>query len=479
MSFFKKLTRRRKAEKGHPLTPSTELLFNSDALAYGFYILGADPNSESTEPKLLYSYPNRKSAGTLLKFCFPNDTVNRISINDPQKYRQHLLTEPIVTDLQYFIIYCPFVEYAPYFFCAKYQANSFTMPSFAHKLGLKELFEQSPIDSLKQFDIIVAIRAASPYYDLYMGIIEWLLRCDTFLRQEITELVDSYINLKNYDDALKEVNKEIGWPQTGRDKVTALLQQTIRRTFHLTTKEVKIESVGLPIMSWTKPPYQRSDFSLSVFSLNPILSAFDINLFITFFEGLLLEKNIIVYSSSISLGSIIILAANLIVYPLRLCVDSITSLPDSERDLLKDDKPKVVGISTPLKPDEIPKNTIYISANENESTIQTTFEEEMPEFPRQDDLIVFFENGFWFEYDNQKTAACKGVVSTLHGVMKDFLLPLEDALEPNDKDDSFSFNKEKYLSFFMEESKPFVEQFLNTQMMNSYIAQLLQAAAED
>lgn len=450
-----------------------------NSFVQGFYVIGPDLDSESKNPKTLFAFPDSAPDQELIDACFPTEEVFKTKLNDPEKFRQHVISDPIQRDIHYFIAYTQHPNFAPYYFCAKFQANLFNMPTFAHNLNFEDIFRRSPIDSLPSFEICLAVRTSHPYYDLYFGVLEWIIRSEQFTRTNISDFVDSYIAFKDYDKALEdqksknaEFEKSMKWPNKTREIMKKIINDEMKKVFRGSSTEFTIKIGSFPEYTWRRTIQERDDYQLTLFAMSPIWTCFSIGDFLTYLSAILLEKSIIIYSPDPTFSSFLVVASTLMFNPLHVTLPIITALPRSRKSALFDGKPKIVGIVEPLDEAEIPPNVVYINANNNDSNITITYEDSIPALPRADAMTEYLENGSWYNYDEKSNVVCAQILDTVSMFLKGLLMPIEDSFRPG-PDGALAFQPELYISFFLDDGQPFAEEFLKTNMLEPFIKRTL------
>lgn len=445
------------------LTPKILYNYEFDNIVQGFYVMGPDPLDLKSKPKILYSCPSNCPEDILLSYCFPSEANDTSILNDPEKFIQHTITEPIQREMQFFVIYCPYAKFAPYFFCCKYRANLFNMPTFSHNLSFDQMFEYSQLTNLPTFDICLAIRVHQPNHDLFLGLLEWILRCESFGRaQAITTFMENYSNIKDYESTKKQFPVSDAWPEEHRKSMFTLINKLFRTKFTQSTENFDFSHESFPKLQWSRQYFGRQNYQLTVFSLNGVLKILSIDTFLTFLTSLLLEKRIIISSSNITSVSLIILAANLMIYPLKLSVPTFSVIPISKFEKLKEKKSFVVGITEELT--DIPDDCLYINVHGEESSMKSSFSEEIPKLPEIEKIKQNLEDNLWFDADKKRNVACAQLLDFLTGYIRGILMPVEDCFDEN-----FDFELETFESFFMEESKPFIDSLIKTKIFKNYV----------
>lgn len=441
--------------------------FPFDSFAQGFWVIGPDVETLDSKPKTLFSIPNYNTDDLLLQTCFPSDTLECKIINDPKKFIQNVMDD-VINSVHFFILYFPQAKFAPFYYCAKYQANHLKLPSFAHNLTFDQICERISLDKLPTFEVCLVVRANQPDHSLYLDFLWNVILSENYGRHELRSFFESYTNTKDYNKTKAEIDvSKLSWPSTQRDQMKTLLNKVIRMTFAKDQETFSFKEFSYPKLSYTREVASRIDYNLAKFALKSFLFNFTKEGIIKVFQCLFLEKTMIVFSKDIQLLSLFIISLNLSIFPLQIEISTLPLLPNAYQFLINTDEKKIIGITSPLQ-HEI-KNCLYIQLAHNSVEIDSTYSDVFPEIPRSDKILECFDEFFYDEDEEEKG---KRTLDLISGIVSGLTLPVENCI--SSVDGKIVFDKEKYKSYYIinEEKSEFIEQFAETMMLKHYVDSL-------
>ena len=429
------------------------------------YFTGTCPwEDEKTQPHLFFTIPfDQTLEDPISAFCFPHGgKITKKIIHSDAEFIQEALSKPDENsgDLEFFTLYFPIIEDAPYFYCCRFLGNLFSMPTISHELTLDDIFSLVNKGDVPCSEMCICVQSSYPDSNLYYGFLKWILQCERVGKFSITQATDMFLQDKLTDNEMKNFGAQ--WPEKHRDSLSALAAKIIFSEIPAPGDKLFVDKSPFPPFSWTREvTHKRKDFELCLSSMRTLISFTPLSIYMQLISALLLEKRIIVYSNSCSITTDIILAFHAMLYPMKWVAPSISILPDAATDIFDSPSSTMLGIDKPLK--NPPDNTYYYDCDKREFKCPR----QLHPFPHamllEERLKPLFVDPSGKE---------KEIIEMTNMAMKDILSPLRASIITDFSDPKKSgsrFMPELFLKNFPSESRLFVKSMLNTQMMQFHI----------
>jgi len=461
-----------------PITSGTSLLVNAPSvfeemptLINNIFLVGALPWEETFEPHLLYNIPNNeKRFDPVSSLCFPHKCRygSRI-IKSMRKFMQETLMKPVEEKLEFFSLYLPQIEKAPHFFCCRFLGHALTIPTIFHDLTVSELFENVQKGEMRVSDMCICIQSSFTNEEFFFSLIKWIFDCESVSRLSLSPYIDSFLD-KNF--ASEELS-QAKWPENHRMALRDMIDSIILKPIPEPGDNFLIDVLPFPKFSWGFPPYESIWNQSSVYCFGTFVNQVDMKAYVLIMASLCLEKTIILYSKSISTTTAIIRGFHYALWPLQWVASSISILPDVAKEAIESPTPMMIGLDRPVK--DFSQDHVYIDIDNHKIYGSA------PRIPKSFDLSERL-GGYWSKCNKQKTAEdIKKILEMTHLFIKDLISPLRASImtDYSSMDNVRSvFMKEIFLQLVPLDIRSFMNEMIDTQMMQFYIELQCQKISE-
>lgn len=445
-----------------------------DSIIQGIYMIGSLPWEEDHHPHLLFSLPEGdQESGSLVSFCIDkSDVKSQVPIDSKEKFMSEILGEINDDQIEFFTLYFPTFTNSPYYYCAKFTANSFTIPLLCHGRKMDALFNSVTNNSLPTTRICIAIRSKFPYPDLYFNFIKYFLKCELLGRKKISNLLEMFYQTGEFKEAVNQYRKSYDlktllsdWPYSFRNLMTELVGIALAKRFGEEHKQITIEHQKLDKFIWNHPTIDPPIDNFILFSIQSILRYLTPEQFLQMFSAIVLEKKIIIYGKNREIITNIVNSIHYIISPFSISIPILSILPSNTSEILNSHSPMIMGSSR--KP--VDKSGLFFLVDlEDKSVI-------LPElfllFPRYEQILSSLTD-VWDLYAENASHAALTIRDITNGLMKDFdeALSFSITVDYNEiYQRSANFHPEIFVSYFLANDISFIKEFLNTIYVQNYI----------
>jgi hypothetical protein len=311
----------------------------------GLYIVGNYPWAGEPTPTVLYSMtPEDPSGQAYAIFLLPKgSTYSTRQFHHSGELLQHLYDPTSTTRGTFHTLYFPETPSSPYFFTYRFSVDPLTLPSIAHKFSLSQLLEQMSRSALPVTEICIGIKTKFPFYEFFVGLIQWILESETVARMQVCDHIDGF--LENPGSVTPHVAV---WPDEHRTRFLNDFVAFAAIPPPDPQVEVVLDSPPCRVFRWMRPHADKNYYPLASRVLADVVKTTSQRTFTQLFSALLLEKTIVVFHTQETIVNNVILALHYMLRPLRWVSGSISILPDCLEELLNAPNPLLVGMTKPL-----------------------------------------------------------------------------------------------------------------------------------
>ena len=468
---------RKKTEKGKLLNISTndsyllqspsELIENSSVIER-IYFTGRSPWDESGEAQLFYTIPfDSTLTDPISSICFPHEAiVKKKKINSNSEFILNVIDSPNNDELEFFCLYLPSRIEAPYFYCCKFKGNPFTMPTLSHELNLEDIFDLCQSNLIPISDMCISIQSKFPNHELYYNLLKWIIQCEKIGKFPLTNFIDIYLQKLDYFTSLQDEtlidSPENIWPNKHRLALSTLMGIIIKKPIPDIGYYFNIDIPPFPKFSWFRSNnFNKIDLLFSLNNLEKLISKINIKTYLQILTSLLLEKTILVYSKNINILTSIITTFHYLIKPLNWVSATIPILPDKLIDLLDSPSPTLIGID--WIPNDISDNIVFFDV---ENSILYNPPNYLTPF---NNILMDRLNEYW---NNLNIESLKWILNLTNFSIKELIAPIKVSINTDfsQTDNTGSrFLLELYLKNFLQEFRPFILKFSQTQLLQFHI----------
>lgn len=437
-------------------------------------IIGSLPKTDDKQPKVLFTLPlNTKNADYISLFCFPHECEHsQKTVELPSEVINQILNEPKAEDIEFLSVYFPLIEEAPYFFCCKYVANPFSIPSICHDYNLDNVFSMITKSSIPTCEICIAIQTYYPFQEMYYGFLKWLICCEQIGKYSISPLIDSFL-ISNEINSSVDKSK---WPSCHRRQFSEFLSTIIQTHLDLNSSFV-IDRAPYPKFAWDLEPIENMSEKLVINCVGCLLDRIDCEQFIVLLSSLLLQKHVIIFYKKIDILTNIIIAIQNLILPLEWHVGIIPILPDSRDDLIQSPTPVIIGVDHPLSED-LSEDNVFLDLENNRMEIHCS----IPNLPFAKLIRESFYKYFDLLGGHSRAIAIKEILDAVHQLVKKILSNVRPSIMTdysNLEDISSRFFVELFMKRFDKDNRAFIQKMLETQILKFYIEKECKKASQN
>ena len=446
-------------------------------LIAGFYIYGCYPWEKCNEGKNLFSFPeNDMSSSLFIPFCFPDGLNKSSSAIDKNGKRviqkceliQTTFDEKQIDDAQFFTLYFPENEQAPYLFVLRYKVNPLTMPTICHNFSLLSLLEKINLYDMPSCYQCIAIKSKLPYDSLFEELMKWILQCEMIGRMQISDELDNFLN----GNIVKEHSY---WPKDCQKQMFDNLQFLFSLTTNCIDEKIFIDELPFPTFQWKAPDVAVQYYPLAARSTYNFVKHVDIHMFWSIFSAMLLERQIIVYHPDIEIASSVILSLHFLLKPLKWVLHSFSVLPPTMIDFSNSPSSVLIG-------------TIIEIANTDQDCVTVNLKERkviagrpINIHPKEKKFCNRFQHSYQ-EINSPESPVIIEMIESCNHIVEKMISKINASIMSDYSDESniqSKFIEELYLQHFKEEEREFLHCFCDAQMFMMYTEQLCRKKSEN
>lgn len=436
----------------------------------GFYIFGDYPWGKRDEPNLLFAYPSNNNllASKFSTFCLPYGLGR-------SRVRCDLIScaydKNQIDESEFFTLYFPENNEAPYLFCLRFRANPLTMPTICHSFSIFQLLEHCNAYNMPYCNFCLAIQTKYPNRSLFSKFLKWILISETTARLQISNVLDSFYS----GDLISNI---IIWPETQHNSFLECIGSFFSRSAPQELEKLLIDKKPYPIFEWTVPQTSNVYYPMVSRCLFRVISLLNITNFWKLYSAMLLERSIIIYHPKQKVVCDTIISLHFLIKPLIWACSTISILPPSLYDLLNIPNPIIIGTSEPMN--EINCGWVLVDLDKN--SIFT--DEEIIAHPKMSNFFADFSRKYSYIKNEHKKdtealieilEACNSYVKEMIDLLnKSIITDFSDPLNVQSK-----FFEEMYLQFFEHDERDFYHNFCTSQMAMLHIEQLCRKSSDD
>ena len=419
-----------------------------------FFLVGAENLDKINDVSVIYSFPDKEAkntypADTLL---FPTEKPKPFSIKNVDQMIHHVSTPNSIQEKLAFVKISG--DSVTYSYSLVFQCSPFTRPSFVStdlNLQLPKFIKETTVPAMNYAFVFVT---KHPFPDLFFQLLKLLLIKETKIRSDKKNLkffTKIGADLNPLDDPMDF------WPLSSHFTRELILKKLLEVTLPTFGESTKIGTDELGYFSYTVPTLPFFRAPLLQFSSPAILEWIDYNTFNKLITAILLENFVAVVGNNLTKISKAVIYLSQVTTPFAWTCPVSSLVPPIMHDILNSPTPMLVGI--PLSQISIiPEH--YIIVNLEKKTV--TFPEDFPLYSWNN----AFENIFNIHLRG-RTAKRNFIyfhTELCNLIETQIAVPLcQSIMTILDDNPRSMLDRERFISQFQDQDKPFVKQFLEAQ----------------
>ena len=419
-----------------------------------FFLVGAPNFDKIKEISVIYSFPDKQAKNTYPPdtLLFPGEKSKNFTIKNHDQLVQHISTPNAVQEELAFVRIDG--DTVTYSYSLVFQCSPFTRPSFVSpdlNIQIPKYIKETNIPSTNYAFVFVS---KHPFPELFFSLSKLLLKKETSLRSEPNNMkifTEVGADLSPVDDPMDF------WPLASHYLREKILQNLLATKLPSFGESVAIGTNRLGYINFTVPTLPFFREPLLNFSAPSILEWIDCRLFNKLITAIMLEQFVAVVGNNLTSISKAVVYLSQVTTPFPWTCPVSSLVPPIMHEILNSPLPMIVGI--PLTEIHlIPEH--YVIINLEKKTI--SFPEEFPLYSWNNGLETIFNL-------HMKGKASKRNFIYFHSELCNLIetqiaVPLCQSIVTKLDDNPRSMlDKERFISQFQEQDKPFVQQFLDTQ----------------
>ncbi|EAY03996.1 hypothetical protein TVAG_195890 [Trichomonas vaginalis G3] len=429
------------------------------------YFTGVCPWKDISTPHLFYTIPFDHSLDDpVSKFIFPNGCRHeKLQFHTTGDLIKEIITLPDINDLEFFTLYFPTIEAAPFFHCCVFMGNPFSMPSFTHDLNIEDLFSLIQNHSMPSTEMAICIQSQYKNATVFYEFMKWIIESERIGRMSITPFLELFIQLNSI--TMTNVEKMFGpdasklWPDMHRQRILTVLPNCIYSMLPDIGDKFIIDYPPFPNFEWQRDSGLKGDLLFFKNCLEKLVEKFEPMEYISLLSALLAERTIIVYSSSRSVVANSIYALHAMLLPLNWVSTTISLLPADLMDILDSPAPLIAGET--MWPIVSPKDAVVLNLDKCEYT----FPKDLVMYPTASQLKKRLKPLF-------VEKKIPEIINLTSMTIKELIFPVKVSImtDYTDKNNPGSrFVYELFMKNFPVTSRKFIDAMASTQMLRFYI----------